>query len=49
MNKVALQYLSNVYIQFNTASYLKLNFKPKIDPKCVILISGDFKNLKKIC
>ena len=33
MFKVALQYLFNVFILFNTGSYLKLSFKPKIDPK----------------
>ena len=38
-----LQYLLNVYILFNTVSYLKLNFKLKIDPKMCT-----FKNLEEI-
>ena len=40
---VALEYLFNVFILFNTASYLKLNFKLKIEPKMYT-----FKNLEKI-
>ena len=31
--KVAIQYLFNVFVLFNTVSYLKLSFKLKIDPK----------------
>ena len=41
--KVALQYLFNVFILFNTVFYLKLNFKLKIDPKM-----NTFKNLEEI-
>ena len=41
--KVALQYLFNVFILFNTVSYLKHNYKLKIDPKLCIL-----KNLEEI-
>ena len=41
--KVALQYLLNVFILSNTVSYLKLNFKQKIDPKMCT-----FKNLEEI-
>ena len=37
MFKVPLQYLLNVFILFNTVFYLKLNFKLKIDEKCVVL------------
>ena len=40
--KVALQYIFNIFKLFNTVSYLKLNFKPKIDPKMCT-----FKNLEK--
>ena len=40
--KVILQYLFNVFILFNTVSYIKLNFKQKIDPKMCT-----FKNLEK--
>ena len=40
--KVALQCLFNVFILFNTASYLKLNFKLKIEPKMCT-----FKNLEE--
>ena len=40
--KVALQYLFNVFILFNTILYLKLNFKLKIDPKMCT-----FKNLEE--
>ena len=43
MFKVALQYLFNVFILFNTVSYLKLNFKLKVDPKMCI-----FNNLEEI-
>ena len=31
--KVVLQYLFNAFILFNTVSYLKLDFKLKIEPK----------------
>ena len=31
--KVTLQYPFNVFILFNPVSYIKLNFKLKIDPK----------------
>ena len=41
--KVALQYLFNVFILFNTGFYLKLNLKLKIGPKLCT-----FKNLEKI-
>ena len=41
--KLALQYLFNDFILFNAVSYLKLNFKLKIDPKMCT-----FKNLEKI-
>ena len=41
--KVALQYLSNVFILFDTVSYLKLNFKLKVDLKMCT-----FKNLEEI-
>ena len=40
--KVTLQYLYNVFVLINTFSYLKLNFKLKIDPKMCT-----FKNLEK--
>ena len=41
--KVALQCLFNIFILFNTVSYLNLNFKLKVDPKmCTI------KNLREI-
>ena len=41
--KVALQYLFNVFILFNTVFYLEHNLKLKIDPKrCT------FKNLEEI-
>ena len=40
---VALQYLFNDFILFNTVSYLKLNFKLKIDP-----IMCTLKNLEEI-
>ena len=43
MFKVALYYLFNVFILYNTVSYLKLNFKPKIDPKMFT-----YKNLEEI-
>ena len=39
----ALKYLSNVFMIFNTVSYINLNFKLKIDPKICT-----FKNLEKI-
>ena len=42
--KVVLQYFFNVFILFNTFSYLRLNFKLKINPKICT-----FKNLEKIC
>ena len=41
--EVALQYLFNVFIIFNTASFLKLNFKLKIDQKMYT-----FNNLEEI-
>ena len=41
--KAALQYLLNVFILFNTVSYLKFNFKLKIDLKMCT-----FKNLEEI-
>ena len=41
--KVALQYLSNVFILFKTVSYFKLNFKLKIDHKMCT-----FKSLEEI-
>ena len=41
--KVNLQYVFNVFILFNTVSYINLNFKLKIDPKMCI-----FKNLEEI-
>ena len=41
--EVALQYLFNVFILFNTVFYLKFNFKLKIDPKICT-----FKNLEEI-
>ena len=41
--QVALQYLFNVFIIFNTASFLKLNFKLKIDQKMYT-----FNNLEEI-
>jgi len=41
--KVALHYLFNVFLLFNTVSHLKLNFKLKKDPKMCT-----FKNLKEI-
>ena len=41
--KVALQYIFNVFILFKTVSYLKHNFKLKIDPKMCT-----FKNLEEI-
>ena len=41
--KLALQYLFNVFILFNTGSYLKLNFKLKIEPKICT-----FKNVEEI-
>ena len=43
MFKVALQYLFNVFIIFNTVSYLKLNFKLKVALKMCT-----FKNLEEI-
>ena len=42
-SKVTLQYLFNVFVLFSPVSYLKLNFKLKIDPKM-----GTFNNLEKI-
>ena len=41
--KVASQYLFNVFILFNTVSYLKHNFKLQIGPKMCT-----FKNLEEI-
>ena len=41
--KVILQYLFNLYLLFNTVSYIKFNFKLKIDTKMCTL-----KNLKEI-
>ena len=41
--KVALQYVFNVFKLLNTVSYLKLNFKLKIDSKMC-----NFKNLEEI-
>ena len=35
--KVALQHLFNNFILLNTVFNLKLNFKLKVDPKCVLL------------
>ena len=43
ISEVALQYLFNVFILYNIISYLKLNFKLKIDLKMCIL-----KNLEEI-
>ena len=40
--KVTLQYLFNVFILFNTVSYIEINLKLKVDPKMCT-----FKNLKK--
>ena len=34
--KVALQYLFNVFILFNTVSYFKINFKLKYNQKCFL-------------
>ena len=33
LSKVALQYLINKFILFNTVSHIKLNFKLKVYPK----------------
>ena len=33
LSKVALQYLFNKFILFNTVSHIKLNFKLKVYPK----------------
>ena len=41
--KVTLQYVFNVFILFNTISYIEINLKLKIDPKMFI-----FKNLEEI-
>ena len=41
--QVTIQYLFNVFILINTASYIKLNFKLKIDPKMCT-----FRNLEKL-
>ena len=41
--KVTLQYLFDIFILFNTVSYIKLNIKLKIDPKMCT-----FKTLEKI-
>ena len=41
--KIALQYIFNVFVLFDTVFKLKLNFKLKIDPKMCI-----FLNLEKI-
>ena len=38
-----LQYLFNVFILCNTVSYIKINFKLKIDPKMCT-----YKNLEEI-
>ena len=43
ISKVALKFLFNVFILFNTVSYIKFNFKQKIDPKICT-----FKNLEEI-
>ena len=43
--KVALQYLFNVVIEFNTVFYLKLNFKLKIDQRRVL--SKTWKKFRK--
>ena len=43
INKAALLYLFNVFIQFNTISYIKLNLKLKIDSKMCT-----FKDLEEI-
>ena len=40
--KVTLKYLNNVFKLFNTVSYIKLNFKLKIDPEIC-----SFKNLEE--
>ena len=40
---VALQYLFNVYILFNTVFHLKLNFEIEIDPK-----TCNFESLEEI-
>ena len=42
--KVTLQYLFNVFIQFNTVSFIKVNFELEIDPKMIT-----FENLEEIC
>ena len=50
--KVALEYLFNVSILFNSVSYLKINFILKIDQKCGLFLKqsrGNFENLEKIC
>ena len=39
LSKVALQYLFNKFILFNTVSHIKLNFKLKVYPK----LWGKFK------
>ena len=43
MFEVALQYLFNVFILFNTVSYIEIILKLKIDPKMCT-----FKNLEAI-
>ena len=40
--EVALTYVSNVFILFNTVFHLKLSFQLKVDPKVC-----NFKNLKE--
>ena len=47
--EIALQYLFNVFILYNTIFYLKLNFKLKIDPKMCTFKSLEeiLKNCKK--
>ena len=41
--KVALHFLFNVFILFNTVSYIEITLKLKIDPKMCT-----FKNLEKV-
>ena len=41
--KVTLQYLINIFILFNTVSYIEIRLKLKIDPKICT-----FKNRKKL-
>ena len=41
--KVTLQHLLNVFVLFNTVSFIEINLKLKIDPKMFT-----FKNLEEI-